>query len=111
MSIVSGRSIGKPAGAIVVSLTLYVAGDNAFSRQALANLQSIVVDAELSIGVRLIDVLKHPDVALEKRMFVTPALVIAHSSGTESLIIGDLSERAKVLRMLRPSGDADRSDA
>ena len=93
----------NPAAAMAAPLlvTLYVAGDNAYSRQARANLESIIVDAGVETTVRIVDVLMNPQLTLEKRIFVTPALVISKGTGPESLVIGDLAERDKVERLLR----------
>ncbi|MEO8752885.1 MAG: circadian clock KaiB family protein [Casimicrobiaceae bacterium] len=82
------------------SLTLYVAGDNAYSRQAQANLHAIIAASGVQVAVSVIDVLKHPELTLQKRIFTTPALIVTNDGGAESLIIGDLSEREKVARML-----------
>ena len=94
--------LAKPdAVARPLLVTLYIAGDNAYSRQARANLESILVEAGVETKVRIVDVLVNPQITLEKRIFVTPALVISNGKGPESLVIGDLVEREKVSRLLR----------
>ena len=87
-------------------LTLYVAGDNAFSRRAQANLQSILAEVGLQVTVNVVDVIKHPELTMEKRIFVTPALVVSGEEGQESLIVGDFRERDKIIRVLQSSGGA-----
>ncbi len=94
------QSLGRSSSA-PLSLTLYVAGDNAYSRQAKANLDSILADSGVETPVVVVDVLKHPEVTVKNRIFVTPALVVVHTPGSDYLIVGDLTERDKILRILR----------
>src|SRR4051812_7063744 len=83
-----------------LSLTLYVAGDNAFSRIAEANLRSIMLEMQLHAAITTVNVLQHPELTLKKRIFATPALVVSNG-GAESLIVGDFSERDKISGVLR----------
>jgi hypothetical protein len=83
-----------------LSLTLYVAGDNAFSRRARSNLDLILDDARLQATIQVVDVLKNPEQAIEKRIFATPALIVGAASPSPSLIVGDLSNRDRILSIL-----------
>ena len=94
------RTIGKAGNGRPLSLTLYVAGDNAFSRRARSNLDLILVDARLQATIRVVDVLKNPEQAIENRIFATPALVVGAASPSPSLIVGDLSKRDRILSIL-----------
>ena len=86
--------------ATLLSLTLYVAGDNTFSRRARANLEGIVADMGIVTSVVIIDVLANPELTLTKRIFVTPSLIIRYDIGPEMLIVGDLTDRRKVTTTL-----------
>lgn len=97
----ASRPVALNPAASALSLTLYVAGDNTFSRRAQSNLQSIISDEGLQWEVNIVDVLKHPELTMRKRIFVTPALVVSSDGDPESLIIGDFSEREQVTRLLR----------
>jgi hypothetical protein len=97
----SRRSVDEAGAETMLVLTLYVAGDNTFSRQARANLSSIVTGAALGATIRLVDVLQHPEATLEHRIFVTPALVATTGGHAPMMIVGDLSDHDRVLRLLR----------
>jgi hypothetical protein len=92
---------GKACVERMLVLTLYVAGDNTFSRQARANLKSIVVSAGLNTTIRVVDVLQHPEMTLKHRIFVTPALVATSGEYPQTMIVGDLSDHDNVVRVLR----------
>jgi hypothetical protein len=94
------HTLGKAGNVRPLSLTLYVAGDNAFSRRAKANLDLILVDARLQATIRIVDVLKNPEHAIENRIFATPALIVGAASQSPSLVVGDLSNRDRVLSIL-----------
>ena len=85
----------------MLSLTLYVAGNNAFSRRACINLDSIVAEMAVNTSVVIIDVLTSPELTLAKRIFVTPSLVIQYNGGAEILIVGDLTDRQKIATSIR----------
>jgi circadian clock protein KaiB len=87
----------------LLKLTLYVAGNNAFSRQARANLDGIIRDAgvQLDVQVEVIDVLETPEVTLVKRIFITPALLMTNADGVESLIVGDFTRHESITQALQ----------
>lgn len=87
--------------AVTLTLTLYVAGDNGFSRRAKANLDLVLIECAVDATIRLVDVLEHPEEAMARRIFATPALVVASGSKPASLIVGDLSDRERVISILR----------
>jgi circadian clock protein KaiB len=78
-------------------LKLYVAGDSAKTRVAIANLQRICED-ELAgkYALEVIDVLEHPQEAEDERILATPTL-IKRLPPPLRRVIGDLSDTQKVL--------------
>ncbi len=81
-------------------LTLYVAGDTARSRQAMANLERIC--AELLGGrarCATVDVLDSPELADAERILTTPTL-IRESPIPRRRVTGDLSDVQRVLSAL-----------
>ena len=84
----------------VVVLRLYVAGGAPNSVQAIANLEAICREY-LKDGHRLevVDVLEHPQRAMAEGVLVTPSLAKL-SPRPISNIVGNLSDRAKVLLAL-----------
>jgi len=78
-------------------LKLYVTGQTANSERAIKNLKS-VLETELKglYTLKVIDVLKHPQLAEEDKILATPTLtkVLPHPVRK---IIGDLSDKEKVL--------------
>jgi circadian clock protein KaiB len=84
-------------------LRLYVAGESPSSRRAIANLKAIcatVFDDQCEVEV--LDVLEHPERALADGVLVTPTLI--RISPPRRTIVGDLSQRAKVLDALGDCG-------
>lgn len=81
---------------------LYVAGDNPLSRRALANLHAFIDEVGGPRDIRVVDVLADPTLALEKRIFATPALVVATGATKPLMIVGDLADRKVVLDALKP---------
>lgn len=81
-------------------LKLYVTGANPRTERAIANLQQIC-DAELEgrYTLEIIDVLEDPEAAERDRVLATPTL-IKELPPPLRRIIGDLSDRAKVLLAL-----------
>jgi circadian clock protein KaiB len=86
---------------------LYIAGEAQNSRMAIANLADIrqayrLDDYELEI----IDILKDPLVAIRDGILVTPTLVRLCPEPV-CKIVGNLSERSKVLQALGLSGGSE----
>ena len=84
----------------IVRFRLYVADDTSNSAQALANLHAICnryLPGRHKIEV--VDVFKHPDRALEDRIFMTPTLVKLAPDHVER-IVGTLSQTSLVLQVL-----------
>lgn len=84
------------------TLTLFVTGNAPRSRRARANL----ADALEALGympdcVQEVDVLAHPQVALEHGVFACPALMVGGPERGRSVMYGDLSETEKVRHFLR----------
>jgi circadian clock protein KaiB len=84
----------------VVVLRLYIAGGAPNSVQAIANLEAICREY-LKDGHKLevVDVLEHPQRAMADGVLVTPSLAKL-SPRPISNIVGNLSDRAKVLLAL-----------
>ena len=78
-------------------LKLYVTGANPRTERAIANLQQIC-DSELEgrYTLEIIDVLEDPEAAERDRVLATPTL-IKELPPPLRRVIGDLSDRAKVL--------------
>ncbi|HXN82306.1 MAG TPA: circadian clock protein KaiB [Myxococcales bacterium] len=78
-------------------LRLYVAGLTPRSRQAIANITSICEEyLQGRYDLEVIDVFKRPVLAREEQIVATPTLVKKLPAPLRRLI-GDLSEREKVL--------------
>jgi circadian clock protein KaiB len=84
----------------VVLLRLYIAGEAPNSVQAIANLQAIC-DEHLKDGCRveIVDVLEQPGKAMAAGVLVTPSLTKL-SPLPSAQVVGNLSDRAKVLAIL-----------
>lgn len=92
------RSSNPAAGK---DLLLLVSGRAPRSQRARANLRLALADAGLEgLEVREVDVLMLPSVAVELRVFSTPALVCVHADGADGVLYGDLSKRDVVVRFL-----------
>ena len=79
-------------------LKLYITGKTATSEKAIQNLKEILKNPELAGQYELdvIDVLKHPQLAEDEKIMATPVLEKRLPPPVRR-IIGDLSEREKVL--------------
>ena len=83
---------------------LYIAGEAPNSRIAMATLEDIRQAYRLAhYELVIVDILKDPLVAIRDGILVTPTLVKL-CPGPECKIVGNLSERAKVLQSLGLSG-------
>ena len=78
-------------------LKLYVTGHTANSQKAIENLKT-VLEGELkeAYTLKVIDVLKHPQLAEEDKILATPTLTKVLPPPVRK-IIGDLSDKEKVL--------------
>lgn len=80
-----------------IRLTLYIAGQTARSRRAIANLQQLLeADAVGECALTVIDVTEDPDAAEAARILTTPTL-IKESPAPERRVTGDLSDGEMVL--------------
>ena len=91
----------RPAAQEPLQLRLYITGQSPNSARALANLQSIceefVGDGQYELDV--VDILLDPLRAVNDQIIVTPTLVKLPLPSVQ--IVGDLSERDKVMLVLR----------
>ena len=71
-------------------LILFVAGHSPRSMKARANLERILTESghDMSV-VEVVDVLTHPDIALDRNIFATPALIPAQ--GNYGPLYGDFT--------------------
>ena len=82
------------------SLSLYVTGRTAQSQGAIFNLRSVLESAlQNEYDLEVIDVLEYSDLAERDKILATPTLVKRRPEPMRK-IIGDLSDREKVLRSL-----------
>ncbi len=82
-------------------LMLFVAGNEPNSAAALANLHRLRdVVPECEIDFEVVDVLKQHTLALERRILVTPCLVLVDPQ-PEVMIVGSLTDLDRVRLALR----------
>ncbi len=99
------KSKARGAGVTtVVVLRLYIVGGAPNSVQALVNLEKICQEY-LKDGYKLevVDVLEHPRRAMDEGVLVTPSLAKL-SPGPTANVVGNLSDKAKVLHALGLKG-------
>ena len=81
-------------------LRLFVADEEANSRQAQTNLKRLCEEHLTGrVDVEIIDVLKDFRAAVAERVLVTPALIIT-ASRQRIVVLGNLSDTARVLAAL-----------
>jgi circadian clock protein KaiB len=84
---------------------LFVAGDEPHSRRAKDNLKQLCESRiREPVEVEIVDVLESYTVALENKIFLTPALLMV-SPEPAVTIFGNLSDTKKVMHALRLGGD------
>lgn len=89
-----------------LKLQIYVAGGTRNSAEAVNNLIRVLdEDFEDQYSLEIIDLMKSPQLAAKEKIFATPT-VIKYSPGTPRRIIGDLSDKEKVLRGLGLMSDS-----
>lgn len=95
----------SPSRTETVVFQLFVAGNERHSRAAEQNLRSLC-EAQFPgrHTIEIVNVFEHSGAALEKRIFMTPALVKI-SPGPQSTIYGTLGEEDKVLASLGLKGE------
>lgn len=81
-------------------LRLYVAGRSAKSLLAIANLKKICAEhLQDRHNIEIIDLVEHPQIARKEQIIAVPTLIKRFPLPLKQ-IIGDLSDREKVLRGL-----------
>ncbi len=94
------RSI-KKAGAAHYKLRLYMVGNGPNSAQALSNLRGLCrKHLRGRHTIVTIDVAKNFEAAVKDNILITPAVVLV-SPGPRVVLLGNLSDRAKVMLALR----------
>lgn len=79
-------------------MELYVAGQFSNSVRAIENLNKILSDELKGLyELKIIDVLKNPQLAKDEKILVTPTLTRVVPGPIKKRIIGDLSKKEKVL--------------
>lgn len=91
-------------------LRLFITGESPRSATAIANLKRIC-DQELqgAYDLEIIDVLEHPDMAEDEKILATPTLIKSLPLPLRR-VIGDLSDREKVLLGLQVQPNVDLAD-
>lgn len=80
-----------------IQLTLYIAGQTARSRRAIANLERLLEsDVEGQCTLTIVDVTEDPDAAEAARILTTPTL-IKESPAPQRRVTGDLSDSEMVV--------------
>jgi circadian clock protein KaiB len=99
------RKAKPPRGHYV--LRLFMAGNGPNSEQALANLRRLCQQyLKGNYTIEVIDVVKNFEAAVKDNVLVTPALILV-SPRPRVVVLGNLSDRQKVLLALRlPGGDS-----
>ena len=79
-------------------LKLYIIGYTPVAKKAIANLQEICKSGEISklYKIKVINLLEHPSLAEKEKILATP-LLIKELPEPIRRIVGDLSNREKVL--------------
>jgi len=80
-------------------LRLYIAGRTPAADRAIRNLEELLKDAygdEASYDLEVVDILERPQLAEDERILATP-VVIKKLPPPVRRVVGDLSEREKVL--------------
>ena len=84
-------------------LRLFMAGSGPNSKQALANLRSICREyLKGRCTIETVDVVKNFEAAVRENILVTPALILV-APRPRVIVLGNLSDRPKVLLALRLS--------
>ena len=97
--------MGKKAKAIVVSegrlvLQLYVSGMSPKSMQAIENINKLCAEyLENSFDLEIIDLYKHPELAMEQQIVFSPSL-IKRLPLPKKTLVGTFSDREKVIKGL-----------
>lgn len=98
------RRSPDPAVTTVVVMRLYIANNAPNSMQAVANLEAICREhLKDAFKLEIIDVLAYPHRALADGVLVTPSLTKVSPSPI-TRVVGNLSDKARVLRALGISG-------
>ena len=85
-------------------LRLFIAGNGANSRQALANLRRLCQEhLDGRSAIEVVDVLKDYQAAVRENILVTPTLILI-APRPRVTILGNLSDSQKVLAALRLPG-------
>ncbi|HDS3849415.1 circadian clock KaiB family protein [Legionella pneumophila] len=84
-----------------IKLKLFVIGNSTISKRAIINLQSICSDPKLAdlCDVDVVDLCKNKGLAEQEKILATPIL-IKKEPLPERRIIGDLSDKQKVISAL-----------
>ena len=83
-----------------LALQLFVTSRTPLSERAETNIRQICKDVlGESYTLEVFDVVSHPDRAAEQQIVATPTLIVS-AEGAARRLIGDFSDRAKVLQGL-----------
>lgn len=89
------------------ALHLFIAGDSPYSAAAVRNLRDICGQYLTGrVELHIIDIVEQPELAREEGIVATPTLV-KKRPGLTRFLIGDLSDRRRVLALLGISPELD----
>ena len=107
-------AVARPPDAMTenTGVTLFVTDDAPRSRRARANLAAAIQTLGRGLdGIREVDVLRNPQVALAHGVFAVPALMRGDLDYGGPVMYGDLSEAAKLLAFLQAFVSSDSKNA
>lgn len=89
-----------------IRLRLFVTGQSAYGLEARENLEALIqAFPEYDFEIDVVDVLENPERAIADKVIATPTL-IKHNPPPSCRIVGDLSNRMRVVRALSLRNDA-----
>lgn len=80
-------------------LRLYIAGDDAISRSAIANFNRIIEGMDAFLDTKVVDIVDSPESARSMRIMATPTLVRVSPKPIRK-VIGDLTDKQRVMTVL-----------
>lgn len=84
---------------IKAKLTLYVMGSSSRATQAIANIRMLVEAHVDDVEFDVVDILEHPEIAEQEKIFATPMLVKS-APPPRKKVIGDLGDKDLVWKQL-----------
>ncbi len=87
-------------------IKLYVAGDSEKTRINITDVETVLKRIEKDPAfLEVVDVLLHPQAAMDDQILATPTLLIQRSGNTQR-VIGDFGDTEKIMKILDPGNTA-----